>query len=238
MAYTALQLITNAYYLSGVVSQDFGTVNGSQTSIGLKTLNKLFADKTIQQELVPFYQVYNFNGVIGQQNYFVQNLIDCDYFCFYIDSNRFETTRMNRIDIQGTFLATTVNALPYEWYLEPSLGGATITVRFKPDQNYVFEIGGKFRLASVTLTQDLTLTIEQYLIDFMEFDLARRLCTLNNQNIPSGVEADWLDYKAALRNQTAPLDLSLQVNSAFLGPGLENIMLASPIFTGWTNGTN
>ena len=66
MAYTALELVTRAYYLSQIVAREAQTVSGSQISDGLYLLNALLDVKASDLQLIPYYQEYDFTSVAGQ----------------------------------------------------------------------------------------------------------------------------------------------------------------------------
>jgi len=70
MPYTSQMLITNAYYLSGIVSRGLETVTNEQLNDGLFRLNSFLAMKSADTGLIPYYQVVNGNFIAGQQQYF------------------------------------------------------------------------------------------------------------------------------------------------------------------------
>ena len=68
MTYTVTNLITDAFYISGIVSREFETVSGPQGQVGLHVLNKILSDKTIEKDMIPYYTKYEFNAIAGQDN--------------------------------------------------------------------------------------------------------------------------------------------------------------------------
>ena len=50
MAYTTNQLISGAYYASGVVSREFETVSGAQIGDGLEWLNNIIRKRSSMME--------------------------------------------------------------------------------------------------------------------------------------------------------------------------------------------
>ena len=70
------ELIVNAYYLSEIVSRELEEVSGSQLADGLRMLNGILAEKSAKGYQIPYYTETEFNTVIGQEEYFVQGLID------------------------------------------------------------------------------------------------------------------------------------------------------------------
>lgn len=233
MATTSLQVITDAYYLSNVVSQQFQSVTGFQANQGLRLLNQVLADKTIQQGLVPFYQKYDFDLVTGQQDYLIPNLIDGQTFTYFVDENRFPAWEIGRKDMFGTFLPHGANTLPTFWHFEPRLGGSTLSLMLPPDRDYPAQIYGKFSFQNVTMTQNLELGFAPFYLGFLVFDLARRLGMSNSQPVPQEVEREWQRYIDHITEETAPLDFSYQKKSQFSNSYFNNLALATPIFQGW-----
>ena len=209
MAYTTLQLINNAYYESGIVSRGFETVSGQQANDGLQFLNDLIDDKTVDNGLIPYYQEYSFNAVIGQEMYNIPNLINMDTFVFYIDSVRYQTQNRGRREYFGTSRADNIQSLPGSWHLERCFGGANLFIYFLPDQNFPLVIWGQFRLAEVALNQDLSLTLDRFYINYLKFDLAARLCAEYNYTVPPGVAKALNKYVIDISKKSGPMDLKL-----------------------------
>ncbi|GKS62454.1 hypothetical protein YTPLAS21_19120 [Candidatus Nitrosocosmicus sp.] len=155
MSYTTSQLITGAYYASGVVSRDFDTVSGSQSADGLVWLNEILAQKTVQDGLIPYETTYIFDAVIGQEEYFIPNLIGVDVLTFTDDSVRYPMVYTSRNDYFGGSRANNVQGLPNIYTFERYPQGCSVYVYMKPSESYQFQLRGSFRLADVTLTQNL-----------------------------------------------------------------------------------
>lgn len=210
MAYTVTQLITNAYYLSGIVSREFETVQGYQLSDGLQFLNELIADKTVDKSAIPYDTTGSFTAIIGQEQYDIDNLISLDTLTFEISSVRYPVYSVERSPYFGTWRANDINSLPYKYHLERKLGGASIFLYFKPVDTYVFTMWGKFRLSSVTNNQDLSLTLDQFYINYLRYELADRLCSEFNMTVPKGVEKQLAVYQSLIDKKSAKLDLSVR----------------------------
>jgi len=209
MAYTTLQLINNAYYESGIVSRGFETVSGQQANDGLLFLNDLIADKTVENGLIPYYEEYNFNAITGQEKYFIENLINIDTFVFYIDTVRYQTENRARREYFGSSRADNIRSLPGSWHMERCFGGANIYIYFKPNQAYPLTIWGQFRLAQVTINQDLSLTLDRFYINYLRYDLAARLCAEFNYSVPPGVAKALDAYQDSISKKSGPMDLRL-----------------------------
>ena len=209
MAYTTLQLITNAYYESGIVSRGFETVGGQQTTDGLQFLNDLIADKTVENGLIPYYSQHDFTAVTGQEMYFIQDLITIDTFVFYIDTVRYQTENRARREYFGSSRADNIQSLPGSWHMERCFGGANLYIYFKPNENFPLTIWGQFRLQQVTINQDLSLTLDRFYINYLKFDLAARLCAEYNYSLPPGVKSALENYISSISQKSGPMDFRL-----------------------------
>jgi hypothetical protein len=232
MAYTVTKLITNAYYLSGIVSRDFETVSGSQLTDGLDTLNDLLGDKTIDNGMIPYFDKYVFAAVADDPEYFIPNLIEADTFVFFINQVRYATARQQRHEFRCSSRAMNIQSLPWTWNLEKCFGGANLTLYFAPDQNYPLEIWGQFRLAEVALNQDLSLTLDRFYINYLKFELACRLCEVFSYNIPPDVKRQYDTYYQVIKNNSSVWDLRTQKISVFSGDGYINFGVVN-LSGGW-----
>lgn len=156
MAYTVTNLIVDAYNDSSVVSKQFETVQGYQLSDGLQWLNQLLGDKAMDSGDIPYItQQYPFNGVAGQEMYFIPNLASIDAIVFYIGNVRYQMNYVDRVKYFGQPRANSINALPVSYTYERTFGGANVWVYFPPNSNYLFNITGNFFISNVSLNQDL-----------------------------------------------------------------------------------
>ncbi len=209
MAYTTLQLITNAYYESGIVSRGFETVSGQQANDGLQFLNELIQDKTVENGLIPYYTQYDFAAVTGQERYFIPDLIEIDTFVFYIDTVRYQTENRARREYFGSSRADNIQSLPGSWHMERCFQGANLYIYFKPNTTYPLTLWGQFRLQNVVINQDLSLTLDQFYITYLKFDLAARLCAEYNYSIPPAVAKQLAKYEDNISKKSGPMDLRL-----------------------------
>lgn len=233
MAYSTAKLISNAYYASGIVSRQFENVTGQQESDGLMFLNDLIADKTVESGLIPYYEQHDFTAVEGQEKYFIENLIAVDTFTFFIDSVRYSTEWKGRRNYFGQARADDIRSLPGSWHVEREHKGASIYIYFKPDQAYPLTIWGQFRLASVTLNQDLELTLDRFYINYLKFDLANRLCDEYSFNVPPGVSRELKRYRDMISKKSGEIDLRMQKLSTLKRRGGINYGQAN-LGKGWT----
>ena len=75
MPYTSSQLITYAYYLSGIVSRGTQTVTGEQLADGLDSLNMVIASKSVTYKHIPYFKSVDITANVGQEKYFIPNLL-------------------------------------------------------------------------------------------------------------------------------------------------------------------
>jgi hypothetical protein len=161
MAYTTNQLIASSYYTAGIVSRGFETVSGDQIADGLQWLNDVITDTTVNFGMIPYETTYPFNANTGQSKYPIPNLISIDTFTFYLNNVRFAMSYQQRNEYFGSSRVMDIQSLPFEWYFERQTGGGNLYVYFSPDQNYPMQIHGVFRLATVSLGQDLSSNISK-----------------------------------------------------------------------------
>ncbi len=176
MSYTVTKLINNAWYLSGIVARNLQTVSGDQLTDGLDLLNAFLAVETADKRMIPYFQTFSLTAVAGQERYFVANLIELETITFFINSVRFSLQEYNRDRYFGESRVVNIQSLPYQYHTERTFGGMYIYLYFLPNTNYPLEIFGKFSLSSVALTQDLSLTMDLFYIEYLRYALANKMC--------------------------------------------------------------
>ena len=210
MAYTVTQLITNAFYVSGIVSREFQTVSGTQVNDGLQLVNEIITDKYADKGMIPYYTKYDFNVVKGQEQYFIPGLIEIETLVFFLNDVRFSMKKNSRINYFGCPRATNIESLPWNWHFERQLGGGSIYLYFLPDENYPLQAWGQFGLSEVSLGQDLTLTYDDFYISYLKYAVADRICVNYNYETPPGVGLQLKKYELMISKQVGPLDLSMK----------------------------
>lgn len=235
MAYPVTELITDAYHLSGIVSEEFEEITGYQIDKGLKLLNGALAFKTVEDRTIPYFQQLNFTATIGQEQYFIQDLIEVETLTFTIDSVRYQMTKKTRYEYFGTPRANNINSLPYMYFIEKALGGANLYMYFFPQQAYTFQLHGKFRLNSnIALNQDMELIFDQYYIQYLKYLLAEYLCEDYQIQLPSEARRKLTSYEKSLFD-VSEYDLSMRktsiLQSATSSP---DIYAQANIGKGWT----
>ena len=215
MACLARALITKSYYLSGIVSRKFQTVDGEQITVGLDLLNDALAEPGITGGLVPYYKEYSFFAVKGQEKYFVPGLVRVENLTFTIDTVRYSMSRTSRNKYFGTGRANNIESLPYKWHEERTLNGADFYLYFLPDTNYPMKIWGKFKLDEVAdLCEDLSLVYDTYYLKYLTYAVAEEICEDNSFSLPPATEKELRRLEKKLTN-VSPMDLTMKKRSLF-----------------------
>lgn len=213
MAYTTNQLIGGAYYSAGVVSREFETVSGAQVTDGLQYLNDIITEKVVDEDMLPYIDTYSFNFVTGQETYFIPNLVDIETITFFLNNVRFALEYTQRNAYFGAPRVENIESLPFQWYMEKTLGGANLYVYFEPNQNYPVVIKGNFRLSTLALGQDLSLTLDQFYITYLRYALADRICAEYNLTTPVNVTRQLSKYEAWISKQSNVIDMTITKSS-------------------------
>lgn len=233
MPYTAGQLVTRAWYLTGIVSRDLQTVSKTQFESGMFCLNALLAMNTANMGLIPYFTKDNFNGIVGNEPYFIPNLIQLETLTFVIpdlatpdQTVRFPMSRKTREDYWATPRANGIASLPYIYETERVMGGMNLYLYFTPNQPYVFEYWGKFSLSQTVQNQDLSLIYDQFYLEYLRYGTAVYLCEEWNVIPPPSVKSRLAEYEHLIRN-TSPQDFTQKIACPFNGNYAPNYAYAN-----------
>lgn len=235
MAYTTNQLISDAYYASDVVSRDLATVTGSQISDGLQWLNDILTEKQIDKSMIPYETTYTLNAVIGQEAYPIPGLVQIDTLTFFKNNVRFAMVYNKRNRYFGSNRVENIESLPFTWYFERGFGGGTLYIYFEPDQAYPMEIHGIFTLSTVTLNQNLELTLDQFYRTYLRYCLADRICAEYALETPTGVMRQLSKYESFIDKKSRILDLRMNKVSTLNKRGTYNWAFVN-LGQGWVSG--
>lgn len=177
MSYTAQQLITRSWYLSGIVARGAQSVSGDQITDGLALLNELLDWKAVQTDLIPYWTYYTFPAVANTESYFIENLYEVESLTFNDQTVRYATNFATRRQYFGSSRIDGINSLPFSWTFNRKLNGGTIYLYFLPQSNYPIKIMGKFGLTDVTLTTDLTTVYDKAYIAYLRYALGQYMCS-------------------------------------------------------------
>lgn len=221
MAYTAQKLIVKSLYRAGICSQGFRAPTDVEIEEGLDSLNDLFAEKTVDNALNPYYIEYALQVDAGKEDYFIPNLIEVETITFNLNQVRYCVRKTGRNKYFGSPRANNIKSLPFSWHLEREKGGARLFLYWLPDKAYDFTIWGQFSLGSDNvLTTDLLLTYDRFYIAYLKnAALPERLCLDFDMELPANVARSVDYYDGLMAKQISPLDLSMQKTST-LGRGL------------------
>jgi hypothetical protein len=232
MAYTTNQLISGAYYASGVVSREFETVSGGQITDGLIWLNDILTEKDIDKSMVPYESTYTTNFVQGQSIYPIPDLTSIDTLVFFLDEVRYAMKYEKRNAFFGSSRVENIETLPFEWYFERQFGGGNLHIYFKPDRTYPMEIHGIFRMSTVALGQDLSLTLDQFYRTYLRYALSDRICSEYNYVTPPNVVKQLSKYESFIAKKSRIIDLRMQKVSSLQKRGFFNYAFIN-LAKGW-----
>jgi len=222
MSYSVNKLITNAFYLSKVRSKDFQTVGGDDIAVGLDLFNKVLSQTSANTRMIPYYSEVTVAAVIGQEKYFIPNLVEPFSLTFNMTTVRYATNQLSRREFHSTTRIDGVVALPFNVSFERCHGsyvvggvtkyvsGCDMYVQYLPADIYPFKIWGKFGLDQVTtadLPNDLTTIYDIWYIDYLEHCLTKRICNYYGVPINPEVQAI-IEQISANVNDMNPIDLT------------------------------
>ncbi len=177
MSYTARELVTRSWFLSGIVARRLQSVSGDQATDGLFLLNALLDWKSIQIDLIPYWTYYTFPAQTGVEQYFIPNLYAVELLTFNNNTVRYPVEPATRTSYFGTGRVDDITSLPGNWYFNRSLGGGSIYMYFKPNADYPIKIMGKFGLQNVSLDTDMLLTYDPSYLEYLRYALAQYMCS-------------------------------------------------------------
>lgn len=218
MSYTVTKLITNAYYLSGIVARDLQTVSGQQINDGLYLLNALISAKTNDRRLIPYFQLYGITLVPDQEVYFVPNLIGVEVMNFTFNNVRYAMQPLSRTQYFGLPRVNNISTLPFSWYMERTKGGANLYLYFLPNNDYALQLSGKFSLGEVTLATDLAATLDLYYIEYLRYALAEYIASDYNITFQLQNQKKLDEYEQTLID-TSPIDFTNRIASTLTSQG-------------------
>lgn len=235
MAYTVTQLVTNAFFLSQVVSRELETVGGQELSDGLTWLNALLSLQWVNSRLIPYYQEFDFPAVSQQEKYFVPNLVIAETLTFNIGPVRYSTQPSSRKSYFGSGRVDNIYSLPFNWHFERVLGGSNVYLYFIPDNNYPIKIWGKFGFTDVTLNDDLLVVYDEYYIDYLRYRLAARICSEYGIAMQPQAMAELQELEESMVDVSPP-DLTMTKYSTLQGKGKGITWADISLGRGWRPG--
>ena len=207
---TAIELISNAFYLSGIVSRGLESVDDSQLSDGLRMLNDILAEKSAKTTDIPYYDIeYQLTAVEGQEKYHIDGLVSVEEFTYNIGDIRYSATDYGRSKYFGTPRANNISSLPFSYHFERSLNGGDIYLYFLPIDAYNLNITGKFSFPAMTAQSNLYETLERFYVSYLVYELAKRVCDFYNFQMPAQAFAELQEQKRNIFSVEPP-DLTVK----------------------------
>lgn len=225
------QLISNAFYLSGIVARGLQTVSGEQTGDGLFLLNNILAEKSITSNFLLYYTHDTFETAAGQEIYDIDGLVDLTQLTFNINDVQFPLIRETQYTYFGLGKIIDLQSLPSHYYAERKVNGTRLYLYFVPDAVYTVNITGKYALSQVELLDDLTDTLDLFYLSYLQYLLAKRLCEFYGVTMNESA----LGTLAALDDQIdrmVGVDLSIRRRSMFNQSNQLNLTGAN-LYAGW-----
>lgn len=193
MSYTAQQLITRSWYLSGIIARNLQTPSGDQSTNGLMLLNSLLDFKQIETDLIPYWTYIELTLVPGQEFYFLPGVVAVESATFNIGVVRYPMDSTTRRTYYGSSRVDNIQTLPFNWNYNRALGGGFLSMYFLPQSNYPLKAMVKIALTDVSLSTDLTnitstTTAYSYInsnnigydtsyIEYLRYALAQYMCS-------------------------------------------------------------
>lgn len=235
MPYTAQDLITRSWFLSGIVARNLQVPTGDQIYDGLQMLNDLLNFKQIEIDLIPYWTYIELPLVANQEFYFLPYVAAIESATFNIDVVRYPMDYVSRRNYYGTSRVDNISTLPFSWNYNRSLGGGNMALYFLPESNYPMKMMVKIFLVDVTLQMDLTNLsevvpynfvnssnqgLDTSYIEYLRYALAQYMCSEYGVLFNPESEKILTSYKRKLMYMSPP-DLSTQKTSILTqGTGL------------------
>ena len=233
MAYTARQLITRSWFLSGIVARNLQFPTGDQMNDGLQMLNDLLNFKQIELDLLPYYTYIEMPMVPNQEYYFLPYVALVESETFNIDVVRYPTEYVSRRNYYASARVDNISSLPFSWNFNRGEGGGTIAFYFKPESAYPLKMMVKLFLVDVSLDTDLT-NVSQTVpytfpttsnqgydtsyIEYLRYELAAYFCSEYGIQFNPDSMNILKSYKRKLM-YIEPPDLSMKKVSILAGDG-------------------
>jgi len=204
MAYTAVELISRSFYLSGVVSRQLQTVSGPQLKNGLDLLNSLLSFQSMSTQFIPYYQLASLPLEAGEEEYFIPGLFDVESFTYDMDGVRFSSLKLKRFQYFATPRPLGISALPGTWNWQRTKGGTNLSIYFKPQSSWLAHIMGKFALTNVSNDTDLDEVYDDFYIEYLRYALARYICQDYRISMPTDKAAMLSNMEDQLSSVSVP----------------------------------
>jgi hypothetical protein len=227
MSYTAQELITRSWFLSGIVARNLQYPTGDQITDGLYLLNALLDFKQVETDLIPYYTYIEMPMVADQEFYYLPYVALVESATFNISTVRYPTNSVSRTNYFGSARVDNISSLPFSWNFNRGQGGGTIGFYFKPESAYPLKMMVKFFLVDVSLDTDLTNAslivpytfintsnqgYDSSYIEYLRYALAAKMCEEYGLEFAPQAMATLKSYERKLMYMEPP-DLSMKKGS-------------------------
>ena len=227
------ELISNSYYLSGVVSRQLESVDSSQLSDGLEMLNDVLSEKSAKGDEIPYYEPeFEIQTVTNQEKYFIPGLIEAEVVTYEVNEVRFSMYRRGRKRYFGSSRANNVSTLPAEYHIERVKGGSNLYFYYFPANVYKTHITGKFSLQSFNLGDDISQSLDGFYISYLKYELAKRICDFYNLDFSVGKIKTLNDLEKNIFQVATP-DMTNKKTSMFGDDNIVDIYAYANLGTGF-----
>lgn len=211
-------IIQRALNLSGITSRSLEEQDDEEGSDGLFWLNMLLAEKSATGVLLPYFGHIDVLPVIGQEIYFIPNLVTAEILTFTIQGVRYSVRFESRYKYLGTPRANDIQSLPFQWYWERVNGGMNIYLYFKPSQQIMdIQVTGLLGLQKVIFSTEFDGFLDTFYQNFLMFELAESMCIFYKLSLPPETKTKLMRLRNEMRSIN-PRDFSLKKRS-MLGSG-------------------
>lgn len=204
MTYLVDQLVTEAYYQSGLVARGFNVPSGQQMTDGVRRLNAFISVKSADKRRIPYYSEYAFNAEVNKERYFIENLVSMEIFTFNIGDVRFRTTSAGRFEYFGTNRVDNIDSLPFEWRCERTLGGSNLYLYFFPQDTYACKLWGKFGFGPVALGENLETVFDDFYIEYLLLGLTYKLTIFNSVDLQREAQKNLKELESIMLDIASP----------------------------------
>jgi hypothetical protein len=202
------QLITQAYYLAGIIWIDGEIPTGQQIDTGLNMLNGIISETAMDAILILYFTQQNFTAIVGQETYVIPNLIELSTLTFSQQDVRYQMSRQSINQYNGISRVNNLNSLPTHYYVQRQLNASKIFVYPFPNLPYEFQITGKFMNSQVTLDEVIDNVYDGFYCKWLQYRLAYELCQLYEKEMNTNTKTE-LDNLERRLNKTVGTDLSI-----------------------------
>lgn len=210
----ASELITQAWYFSGIVQREGEQPSDTQSADGLTQLNSLLSKFSIDGKGIPYTNHNVITLIAGQESYTVPNLIQIQALTYEIETVRYPLRQDSIYRYFGTSRANNIDSLSYHFYPQRILGGMQLWFYFLPYQDMPLNITGIYALTSVDFSTNLDTLIDDFYQWYLVFKLAKRFCDFYGNELPQGSMTELNDYEKRIEGINPP-DLTVRTVGLF-----------------------